>query len=747
MKGILGYAERAARLERLHRRPALVDLRRDAHAGPRRQLRQGLHLVRQRVGLLEPHGRARAARRVEALSLAAHEPALEGIRSIRELPDREQARLRARGLQRAAGGGRRTDHRRLAHPRGAARRSSTRSSAARASSARATSAGRRRGPTRSSRSSPAARASRSSSGRTCTCPEDCIGDAAKKVVFDLRAGQVCLLENLRFHPEEEKDDEASPRARAARRRVRRRRVRRRAPRARERPRPGEALSRARAAGSSSRRRSRRSASSSTAPEKPYVAVLGGAKVSRQDRRGRGAARAGDGARHRRRDGQHVPRGARARTCRPRSSRATSSRSRARCSRRRRRRGVDVLLPVDVVVRGEPRGAAARRADGRASTPCRRGTMALDIGPQTVELFAKRFGDAKTIFWNGPMGLFEKAPFAAGTFGVARAMAESRALHRRRRRRQRGGGARGGRRRRGEDEAHLDRRRRVARAHRGEEAAGHRGSSDGRALTTMNRDRGARSSRATGRCTTAGASRRRARAATSCSARAEAPARRRRHRARRSPRSRPCAHECDGTARRGRRRRTSTRRTRARSRARSARAMLVEARVHAGSSSATASGGSTSARRDAFVATRSRPRSARGLMPIVCVGETLAEREAGETLEVVERQVRRVPAMPRARRASRAAIAYEPVWAIGTGKNAGPAEAQEVHAAIRGLAGQASARAGAETRILYGGSRQARQRARSRSPPPTSTEPSSAARAWMRHRSGYRPRRRDAGHAR
>jgi phosphoglycerate kinase len=54
-------------------------------------------------------------------------------------------------------------------------------------------------------------------------------------------------------------------------------------------------------------------------------------------------------------------------------------------------------------------------------------MALDIGPKSLEAFARRFVDAKTVFWNGPMGLFEKAPFAAGTFGLARAMAASAAF--------------------------------------------------------------------------------------------------------------------------------------------------------------------------------------------------------------------------------------------------------------------------------------------------------------------------------
>src|SRR5208283_2293739 len=56
-----------------------------------------------------------------------------------------------------------------------------------------------------------------------------------------------------------------------------------------------------------------------------------------------------------------------------------------------------------------------------------GKLALDIGPESVKNIAKRFAGAKTIFWNGPMGLFEKAPFASGTFGVARAMVESGAF--------------------------------------------------------------------------------------------------------------------------------------------------------------------------------------------------------------------------------------------------------------------------------------------------------------------------------
>jgi triosephosphate isomerase len=106
--------------------------------------------------------------------------------------------------------------------------------------------------------------------------------------------------------------------------------------------------------------------------------------------------------------------------------------------------------------------------------------------------------------------------------------------------------------------------------------------------------------------------------------------------------------------------------------------------------------------DAFVGEKVRAALAVGLIPIACVGETLAEREAGKTLEVVQRQVRAL-LEPLASSTKPTAIAYEPVWAIGTGKNAGPAEAQEVHLAIRAWLGQVSAELASDTRILYGGS--------------------------------------------
>ncbi len=90
----------------------------------------------------------------------------------------------------------------------------------------------------------------------------------------------------------------------------------------------------------------------------------------------------------------------------------------------------------------------------------------------------------------------------------------------------------------------------------------------------------------------------------------------------------------------------------------------------------------------------------GLTAIVCIGETAEQRDAGQTLQVVEQQL--AGSLPPAASAANTVIAYEPVWAIGTGRTATPAEVAEVHAAIRaGLRGQAE---GSETvRILYGGS--------------------------------------------
>ena len=93
----------------------------------------------------------------------------------------------------------------------------------------------------------------------------------------------------------------------------------------------------------------------------------------------------------------------------------------------------------------------------------------------------------------------------------------------------------------------------------------------------------------------------------------------------------------------------------------------------------------------------------GLLPIVCVGETLEEREGGRTLDVVSRQVKGALDGLAAADVARLTIAYEPVWAIGTGKTATTAQAQEVHAAIRRLLASMVAGSAERVRIQYGGS--------------------------------------------
>jgi triosephosphate isomerase len=107
--------------------------------------------------------------------------------------------------------------------------------------------------------------------------------------------------------------------------------------------------------------------------------------------------------------------------------------------------------------------------------------------------------------------------------------------------------------------------------------------------------------------------------------------------------------------------------------------------------------------DARVAAKARTALDGGLTPIICVGETLDEREAGQTLTVVHRQLDALLAGLGNQRLSRAVLAYEPVWAIGTGKTASPAQVQEVHAALRARVSNADWVVGAGLQILYGGS--------------------------------------------
>jgi phosphoglycerate kinase len=260
-------------------------------------------------------------------------------------------------------------------------------------------------------------------GQDVSLPEDCIGDAARKVVFDLRGGQVCLLENLRFHPEEEKDDETFSRELAELADAYVDDAFGSVHRAHASVHGVAKLFRDRGCGFLLEKEIASLGRIVTAPEKPYVAVLGGAKVSdkiavveslleRVTTLVIGGAMANTFL---------AARGKNMQASLVETDKLPLARS---LLDKARERGVDVLLPVDVIV-----GASIAATGGQTvsvdAVPA--GTMALDIGPKTVELFSRPFVDARTIFWNGPMGLFEKEPFASGTFAIARAMGDSRAF--------------------------------------------------------------------------------------------------------------------------------------------------------------------------------------------------------------------------------------------------------------------------------------------------------------------------------
>ncbi len=254
-------------------------------------------------------------------------------------------------------------------------------------------------------------------------PEDCIGDAAKKVVLDLRAGQVCLLENLRFHAEEEQNDEgfakelarladvyvddafgAVHRAHASVHAIAR-------------------LFRDRGCGFLLEREIEALGKLVLGAEKPYVAVLGGAKVSDKiavvealltqvDALLIGGAMANTFL---------AAIGKDVKASRVEADKLALARSIVDKAHSRR---VELLLPTDAVVAAGVGASSGAVVDVTAVPD---GMMILDIGPRSVETFSKRFVGAKTVFWNGPMGLFERPAFANGTFGLAKAMAESGAF--------------------------------------------------------------------------------------------------------------------------------------------------------------------------------------------------------------------------------------------------------------------------------------------------------------------------------
>ena len=254
-------------------------------------------------------------------------------------------------------------------------------------------------------------------GRDVTLADDCVGDGVRKLAADLKDGHLLLLENLRFHPDEEKNgDEFSKQlAQVAEVYV------------------DDAFGTVHRAHASTvgmvRHVAQKGAGFLVAkelryltpllkgPKKPYLAVLGGAKVSDKIKvldqllTKVDALLIGGAMAYTFLSARGVAVG-RSRVEKDKLDLARRILDRADKAR------VEILLPQDHVVAEEPKGGIPVSVEGPAISE---GKLGLDLGPKTIENYRKRLSTAATVFWNGPMGMFELAEYAAGTKAVAEAL--------------------------------------------------------------------------------------------------------------------------------------------------------------------------------------------------------------------------------------------------------------------------------------------------------------------------------------
>jgi phosphoglycerate kinase len=250
---------------------------------------------------------------------------------------------------------------------------------------------------------------------------DCVGEPAERAVAALTDGGVALLENLRFHAEEEKNDAGFARQLAGLGDCYVNDAFGTAHRAHASTEGVAHLLKPAVAGFLMQRELDYLGKALEEPKRPFVAILGGAKISgkidvirallgRVDRLLIGGAMMFTFLR-----AQGKPTG-----------RSLVEEDRIDMAREAlevaTRNGVELLLPVDCVASTAPDGSQP----GRVVPVDQLGEqeMGVDIGPETVRRFAERLRDAKTVVWNGPMGIFEVNAFAAGTRGVAQALAEA-----------------------------------------------------------------------------------------------------------------------------------------------------------------------------------------------------------------------------------------------------------------------------------------------------------------------------------
>jgi len=256
--------------------------------------------------------------------------------------------------------------------------------------------------------------------RDVTLADDCVGDGVKKLVGELREGQVLLLENLRFHPEEEKNDESFSRELASLADAYVNDAFGTAHRAHASTVGMVRFVREKAAGFLIAKELKYLTPLLKGPKKPYLAILGGAKVSdkikvieqlmtRVD-----ALLVGGAMAYTFLSARGVPVG-KSRVEKDKLDLAKRVLEKAEKSR------VEIVLPQDHVVAAEPKGGLPTKVEGPSISD---GMLGLDIGPRTIEAFRARVLNAATVFWNGPMGMFESPEYARGTRAVAEALVEA-----------------------------------------------------------------------------------------------------------------------------------------------------------------------------------------------------------------------------------------------------------------------------------------------------------------------------------
>ncbi len=251
--------------------------------------------------------------------------------------------------------------------------------------------------------------------------KDCIGPDVEHLVQGMRPGDVLLLENLRFHPEEEKNDEGFSRALAAFTDVYVNVAFGTAHRAHASTYGITKFVKQSVAGFLMKKEIDYLQKTVANPVRPFVVILGGAKVSgkigvienlqnKADKIIVGGAMAFTFSKAR---GQEI-------------GNSLVEDDMLEMAQRLRKgvrdKGVKFYLPVDFVVAESVKDGAATKIVTSQEIP--KGWVGLDIGPATTRLFAEAIQDAKTIIWNGPMGMFEKDAYSRGTFAIARSVADA-----------------------------------------------------------------------------------------------------------------------------------------------------------------------------------------------------------------------------------------------------------------------------------------------------------------------------------